>query len=108
SAGNRHVRSVSAAAEIAAFFVFDRHAAEERRVVLPCRDVEETGSGTERRRVPVRAALISRPGWLPRRLRRLDRPSPLVEMAYPVHFHERLSDQELAGLAFEHVEVAVP
>ena len=53
------------------------------------------------------------PPWLPGigrhavGLRCLDRPAALVQPARPVHLDERLAEQEPAGRALEHVEVAV-
>ena len=61
----------------------------------------------ERRRVPVRAALVARPGRLARRLRRWDGPSFRVESAGPVHLHERRAEEETAVRAIEHVEKSV-
>src|SRR5712671_3644445 len=98
---------VDAAAEVPPLLIFDGSAAEYRRVAFPRRDVEETSARTVGRRIPVRPALVPRPGRLPRRLRRLIRPPALVEAIHPVHFHEGLADEKLPRLALEHVEVAV-
>src|SRR6185436_9945921 len=70
--------------------------------------VHESGPWTERRRVPVGAALVSRPGRLTWRLRRGDRPSLRIESARPVDLHEGCAEEKTAVRTIEDVEEAVP
>ena len=85
--------------------VHDHHA------LLARGDVGEPGRGTERHRLPVVRAGLR--GEHDRRLvlvdapRARDRTAARVDRARPVHEHERLGRDELAGLAVEHVEEAV-
>src|SRR4030095_27223 len=79
----------------------------DARVVLPGGHVEQAGALTERRRVPVRPALIAWIGRLSLRLRRLLWAAALVELAHSVDLHKRLSEQEPSSLSIEHIEVAV-
>src|SRR5262249_42857047 len=89
SAGYGNVWPTRVAAELLAFAILDGRAGKNRGVVFPRGNVEEPGARTERGRVPVRPALIPRPGRRPCRLRRLNRPPPFVEAAQPVGLHER-------------------
>ena len=107
-AGHRHERPVDAAAEVRPFLILDRRAAEDRRVVFPRRRRRRarcagcTTASTSSCRPDCPATSAARPAAASGSAGRARRSS-----LHPVHLHERLAEQELAGLAIEHVEEAV-
>src|SRR5204862_3759580 len=76
----RDVRQGAAAPVIAAFDVFDLLPSEDACVILPRGDVKQPRARAVGGRIPVRPALIARPGRLPRRLGCLDRAAAGLEL----------------------------